>query len=273
MLVDEDDEDFCQDLMEHEDVLAKWHKDDQWYRARFLEYYPNSNKSKCVVLFVDWGNIAKIETKSVRREAFALDVPIFAFKVSLYNVLPKNENWSMDALDFIFDHISNNRLRVKTMSRTNRQPLLVDIKLSKHNHDQCSKESEVFISLADLLLERNEAVKATLTDIDSRTEKKKRKMHNHGVRFSTPDATNINLPSIPEVESKLYSHTRVYSQIPDYDLGSLKLLPGSLVECSVKALLSWNQLTVHLPSLSKYEELSSLLMNHSPSCANVPIPR
>ena len=267
----DDDDIVCQDLVYHEDLLAKWHKDDKWYRARFIEYYPNSNKSKCAVLFVDWGNISLIETKNVRRETCSPEVPIFTFKVSLHNVLSSNENWSMDALDFIFDQVNNNRLKVKTMSRRNRQPLLVDIKLLKYNQDNHLKEKEVFVSLADLLIERDEAVKATLTDIDSTVEKKKRKKHNHGVGFCKPEVRKLS--SIAKIEQKFYSSTHAFSDIPDFDLETINLLPGSLVECKVKALLTWNQFTVHLPSLSNYDSLSSLMMKHSPSSANVPILR
>ena len=177
----------------------------------------------------------------------------------------------MDALDFIFDQVNNNRLKVKTMSRRNRQPLLVDIKLLKYNQDNHLKEKEVFVSLADLLIERDEAVKATLTDIDSTVEKKKRKKHNHGVGFCKPEVRKLSI--IAKIEQKFYSSTHAFSDIPDFDLETINLLPGSLVECKVKALLTWNQFTVHLPSLSNYDSLSSLMMKHSPSSANVPILR
>ena len=267
---------------ENEEVIAMWDEDQEWYRARFLGYNPDSRFTLSWVFFVDWGNTCQIETKWVRRRIVKEVQPIFAFKTVLHNVLPSNsKDWSVDALDFIHEKINYgnkiggkvNVLKVEIMSKFDRQPLLVDIKLYTPVEGR-----PMYISLSDLIIARGDGKEASMAQVDSKEHRVFRKMHDYGVRFKRLNReqkiersleTNLNGISLTE---------DLFRPVPPMDTEILMINEGSLITCEVQSLLSWNEVVVHIgtksPAGTVFRQLvDKPLKKLASSEKMIPIPR
>jgi len=237
---------------ENEEVVAMWDEDQEWYRARFLGYNPDSKFSSCWVFFVDWGNTCQIETKWVRRRIAEEDKPIFAFKTVLYNVLPAdNRDWTMDALDYIHEKINYgnkvggkvNVLKVEIMSKLDRQPLLVDIKLYTPVDGQ-----NIYISLSELIIARGDGREASMAQVDSKEHRVFRKMHDYGVKFKR---LNRDQKFDRTLELKLTGMNiseDLFRPVSPLDIETMRIEIGAVLKCEVQSLLSWNEIVVHIGS-------------------------
>lgn len=258
-----------------QEVVAKWRESlafpEEWYRARFLSYQPRTQCTVCLVYFVDWGNISEMKTSHLRKELIETDTPIFAFKTILYDVLSfDHKDWTNDSLSFVHEKINfenkniqgeMNIIRVRTMSKTGKQPLLVDIQLDTQYEEGLGQKRSVFISVSELLLERGDAVKASITQINSKGQRDMRKKHDFGVSYdkkaSKENQHNNEAKFKKNHDSQIPSD--VFERIEPL-MASLPTGAGTkLVDCQVQAFLSWNQLIVHLlpkkNTISEYEDL------------------
>ena len=264
-----------------QEVIAKWQEsqefNEEWYRARFLGYQPRTKNEVCWVYFVDWGNISEMETINLRKELIETKTPIFAFKTVLFDVLSfDRKDWTNDALSFVHGKINydnkkirggRNIVRVRTMSRTGKQPLFVDIQLSTpYNESEKGHQGKVYISVSELLLKRGDAVKATITEVNSKDQRTLRKKHDFGVRYDKKVSKEHNnnqakQKHIPDSQIPL----DVFERIEPFktSLFGFGNRPYVIVDCQVQAFLFWNQLSVHILSKnkaqSKYEDLKRAL--------------
>ena len=273
-----------------QDVVARWQESlefpEEWYRARFLSYQPGTQGRVCWVYFVDWGNISEMKTSQLRKNLIETDVPIFAFKTILYDVLSfDHKDWPNDTLGFVHEKINfenkniqggRNIIRVRTMSKTGKQPLLVDIQLNTPYGEDLGQKESVFIRVSDLLLERGDAVKATITEVNSKGQRDLRKKHDFGIRYDRK-AYKEN-KEINQAKFKTYEDSQIPYDVFERVEASQLLGAGTRVLlCQVQAFLSWNQLSVHiLPrdnSTSEYEELRRCMNQEVKGTEGIPLPR
>ena len=89
-------------------IIPCTHRNDGWYRGRFLGYNDEA-KTEAVVLLVDYGNIHVANVVSdLRRDIYAERVPIMALRVELAGVTPTGpcETWTPECLDMIQEQSS-----------------------------------------------------------------------------------------------------------------------------------------------------------------------
>ena len=253
---DPDEEEF----EKYDEVIAFCVDDQKYYRGRFMEFYAGSKKKYCKVFFVDWGSVSKVDTRLVRKDVICKEIPILAFKVVLHDVLPaQGKEWSDDALNFILDKIiydnrvmegkMGNIIKVKTISRLNKQPLLVEILIP-------TPEGEYF-SLSKLLKDRNEAKEASLSQVDSMEQRKLRKEYDFGVKFKKLTKTERNnLEGQVVIES---TSAEVYRAVPDPDLSLLESEVSTVIKCQIVSMLHWNRLVVHLVNQGRDQTIHDLV--------------
>ena len=273
-----------------QEVVARWQESldfpEEWYRARFLCYTPGKHHTVCWVYFVDWGNTSEMKTCNLRKELIATTIPIFAFKTILYDVLSfDHKDWTNDSLSFVHEKINfenksvqggRNIIRVRTMSKTGKLPLLVDIQLSTPYEEDVGQKKNVFISVSELLLERGDAVKASITEVNSKEQRKLRKKHDFGVRYDQK-ASQENKHS-NQANAKKTLDSQIPSDVFEKIKPSVLLDAGTrIVGCQVQAFLAWNQLSVHLLSKNdtktSYEELRSNLTGEVRESSAILLPR
>ena len=276
-----------------QDVVARWQESldypVEWYRARFISYQPGTQGTECCVYFVDWGNISHMKTSQLRKELIETDTPIFAFKTILFDVLSfDHKDWTHDSLSFIHEKINfenkntqggRNIIQVRTMSKTGKLPLLVDIQLNTPYEEDVGQKRNVFISVSDLLLERGDAVKATITEVNSKGQRNLRKKHDFGVRHDKKAFIENKNENQPKYKKNLDSQTPpdVFEKVQP-SVCSMMLSSGTkVVACQVQALLAWNQLSVHLlpkkGTQTEYEDLRRNLNREVRGSSVIHLPR
>jgi len=261
-----------------QDVVARWQESpefpEEWYRARFISYQPGSQGTECCVYFVDWGNISQMKTSQLRKELIETDTPIFAFKTILSDVLSfDHKDWTHDSLSFIHEKINfenkniqggRNIIRVRTMSQTGKLPLLVDIQLNTPYEEDVGQKRNVFISVSDLLLERGDAVKATITEVNSKGQRNLRKKHDYGVRHDKKAFKENKHDNQSKYKKNLDSQnpSDVFEKVKPSVCSPMLSSGSKVVVCQVQAFLAWNQLSVHLlPKKDTQTEYEALRRN------------
>ena len=277
-------------------VVCKWKEADgyqeEWYRASFIQYELGSNFEVCHVYFVDWGNISAIETKFLRKNLRpdVMETPVLAFKTCLSNVLPYDgKDWRVEALDFMNEKINyeNNDLRggrnvmkVEVISSAEKLPLLVDILLYTPINQGTMRHT--YLPLADLVVERGDGVKATIAEVDSKKQRARRKKHEHQmkIRFRKASKYLLTKPYESKEEVNVAIPKRVFTKVPVLEVSTLRVSSGSLLQCRVQSLLSWDKLVVHLVSEEKmkmmtgcFEFLNQYLQRTAASQQEITIPR
>lgn len=276
-----------------QDVVARWQESldfpEEWYRARFIGYQPGTHGTQCCVYFVDWGNISQLKTSQLRKELIETDTPIFAFKTILFDVLSfDHKDWTHDSLSFIHEKINfenknihggRNIISVRTMSKTGKLPLLVDIQLNTPYEEDVGQKRNVFISVSDLLLERGDAVKATITEVNSKGQRNLRKKHDFGVRHDKKAFKENKHDNQSKYKKSLDSQTPsdIFEKVKPSLCSPLLSSGTKVVDCQVQAFLAWNQLSVHLllkkDTQTEYEELRRNLNREVRGSSVILLPR
>jgi len=245
----------------HQEVIAQY-VDNVWYRARFLGYVPDSEYEQAFVLFVDWGNTSTVSTNLLRSNIVGKDIPIFAFRAVLHNVLPNRLAWAPGTIDFMMEKVlytkmgGMNKIKVKVESGLDRQPLLVSIELYSPL-DPGDTRSEVFkpwINMAELLVQKKEARYVSQGEVNSLEQKRSRKPFDYGVGFTVMKRRKDDDDMLANGE-KLAVVSTSQDQIPRLDLSGLHLKPGSVMACKLAAVDSWDRVFIHLLSGDRGESM------------------
>lgn len=94
-----------------EPCIARFYLDDQLYRGKVLEVYPE--KSSCLILYVDYGNEDMCSFENLRKGITLYNFPIQAHKCVLNRIIPAGKKWSRRAVDYIHKFIVDKQCYVK----------------------------------------------------------------------------------------------------------------------------------------------------------------
>ncbi|CAI9726720.1 Hypothetical predicted protein [Octopus vulgaris] len=93
---------------------AKYYLDDQWYRAVIVDYTTDD----AAVRFVDYGNQERVSLQGIKPLAEKFQsIPFLAYKFSLANVMPIEEEWSRNACDIFEDLVFNKTLTIQNIGQ------------------------------------------------------------------------------------------------------------------------------------------------------------
>lgn len=93
-------------FVKNQEVIVKW-KDDEWARARFLQYRGNNWRTgKAIVVLVDFGNMFEIKVTEIRATIYGERLPVLAHRAVIHNLVPAgSECWKDEFLDYLNDEI------------------------------------------------------------------------------------------------------------------------------------------------------------------------
>lgn len=131
--------------------LAKFHLDDQFYRAIVRKMI---SASRCKVQFVDYGNIEECDVKDLRKNVICGNIPIMANKFRLTNVAAKQHEgiWSVESLDTLHVLIVGKQCQVRVDTDMDTDPAGVIPCYLKTT-------GELAVEVSDYLLEQNLAIR------------------------------------------------------------------------------------------------------------------
>ena len=216
-------------------------------RATFIKYSPPSasGTSRAFIQYGDFGTLKVIDSKDIWRDfSRTRETPLLAFRTVLANVLPRGSvSWSNEAIDFIYDNIyygnlkkgaAHNNIRVKVLSDPTEEPLLVTIAL----FTPVSRGQAEWVDLAEILINRGQAVAASQAEVNSREQRRIRSQLVFS-RRSQRSEEERNIRRIYPVPPGGRSEERLPKM-------NLHLDGGDVVECKIIAQLNWNIVTVIL---------------------------
>ena len=257
---------------QEQEVIALYNVDKMWYRARFLDYVPDSNYERCHILFVDWGNTAVVKTANVRSVIFVgLKEPIFAIRAVLHNVVPIGNCWSPESADFLLEKVlytflnGNNNIRVQVMSENDRQPLLVSISLISplSTAVDCTEGNTdyIWIDLADVLVRKGLARFADVSEVEE-YNLKSRSVYDYGIGFKYFSEMNS--------DSLTQSYNKSSSRKLNKKRSVLEAEPSMTVKCVVRNIICWGSVVVNIMNDNNSACISYIQQKMQELCDDMP---
>jgi len=134
-------------FVENQEVIVKW-KDDEWARARFLQYKGNNWRTgKAIVVLVDFGNILNVKITDIRATIYAERLPVLAHRAVIHNLVPAGpgSEWKDEFLDYLNEEINyaqqgfNNVMVARVVGNAGCYPLSISLE-SRQICEKCKSK-------------------------------------------------------------------------------------------------------------------------------------
>ncbi|KAL4711424.1 hypothetical protein ACJJTC_016178 [Scirpophaga incertulas] len=112
-----------------EPCVAMYYLDNRFYRGRVTEV--NEEAQKCMIHYVDYGNEEECTFTNLRKSIVLHQIPIQANKCVLAHIVPIDEHWDRQALDYVHKTVVEKECFVKVCGDSKNGVIPIELKYNK----------------------------------------------------------------------------------------------------------------------------------------------